>query len=373
MLTTLCAMKQTPLRAEHEALHAHLTEFGGWEMPLRYASEKAEHQAVRSTAGMFDLSHMGQVWFTGPEAGAALDHALVGKLSGMRVGKAKYGLITDDSGHLLDDIITYRLADDRYLVVPNAGNTPVVVPALVERAAAFDVEVTDVTDSTALIAVQGPSSEDIVATVVGTEEAEAVRALGYYAIHACADGLLVARTGYTGEDGFELFVAGDRVVPLWRRISEVGAQFDMAICGLAARDSLRLEAGMPLFGHELTNDLTPFDPGYGRMVAFDTDFVGRAALEPLRDQTPTKVLIGLTGESARPARAGYAVLADDVEVGRVTSAGVSPTLGKPIAMAYVDRAHAEPGTELTIDVRGRALPFRVTALPFYSRPKTGGN
>ncbi|MFP3714266.1 glycine cleavage system aminomethyltransferase GcvT [Puerhibacterium sp. TATVAM-FAB25] len=379
--------RTTPLHEEHLALGASMTGFGGWLMPLRYTSDLAEHRAVREAAGLFDLSHMGEIELAGPGAAAALDHALVGSATAIAVGRAKYSMICAEDGSVLDDLIVYRLADERFLVVANAGNAELVARELRERAAGFDTVVADRSAETALVAVQGPRAEDIVAALAALaapEDVEAVRALRYYAAVAVTVAgvrALAARTGYTGEDGFELFVAAEDAVTLWRAALAEGAGHGMIPAGLSARDSLRLEAGMPLYGHELDTTTTPYEAGLGRVVRLDktdadgnpVEFVGRAALAARQASAPARVLVGLRGTGRRPARAGHAVVlpgdggAPGHRVGTVTSGAPSPTLGYPVAMAYVTPELSAEGTELAVDVRGRAEPFVVVPLPFYKR------
>ncbi|MCB2175989.1 MAG: glycine cleavage system aminomethyltransferase GcvT [Actinomycetales bacterium] len=376
--------RPSPLHDEHVALGATLVPFAGWSMPLRYGSDLAEHTAVRSTAGLFDLSHMAEIWLLGPEAGAFLDHALVGSFRGMAVGRARYTMICVESGAVLDDLIVYRTADEAYLVVANAANHDPVLAALRERVGDRDVTVEDRTDTTALIAVQGPRALEILEATPGLA-VEGLADLRYYAalegtfdVDGQARPVLVARTGYTGEDGFELFVDADTVgVPLWRALLAAGEPFGLVPAGLAARDSLRLEAGMPLYGHELDLTVTPYAAGLGRVVKLDKtdadgaplDFVGRAALYARAHSEPARVLVGLVGESRRAARQGYDVTTrGGTHVGHVTSGAPSPTLGVPIAMAYVTPEASAEGTELAVDVRGRLEPVHVVPLPFYRRP-----
>ncbi|GLZ39507.1 glycine cleavage system aminomethyltransferase GcvT [Actinokineospora sp. NBRC 105648] len=361
----------SPLHAVHEALGASFTDFAGWAMPLRYGSELAEHKAVRTASGLFDLSHMGEIELTGPQAAEALNFALVGKLSAVKPGKARYTMICDESGGVLDDLVVYRLAADKYMVVANASNAATVAAALRERAAGFDVEVADRSAELALIAVQGPTSAAIIGAVTGAD----LESLAYYAsVPATLAGheILLARTGYTGEDGFEVYVDGAHAPEVWRVLTEAGQEHGLLPAGLACRDTLRLEAGMPLYGNELTADFTPFDAGLGRVVKFDKpgDFVGRAALERRRDaDVETKVLVGLVGSGKRAPRHGYSVVdGTGTEVGTVTSGALSPTLGHPIAMAYVPVAVSEPGTALSVDIRGTVAPVEVVKLPFYQRP-----
>ncbi|PRI10101.1 glycine cleavage system aminomethyltransferase GcvT [Leucobacter massiliensis] len=375
---TATAPRRTALSGEHAALGATFTDFGGWDMPLRYGSELSEHRAVREAAGLFDLSHMGEVWVEGPEAGTALNTALVGEFSGLAAGRAKYSLICEEDGGIVDDLIVYRETETRFLVVPNAGNAGTVAALLAERVAGLDAEVRDVSAETSLVAVQGPAAERILLDVVVPRQRETVSGLRSYAwatvtlADPAGDAIEVrlARTGYTGEDGFELFVPNEHAVPLWGLLRAAGAPHGMIPAGLAARDSLRLEAGMPLYGNELSREVTPFEAGLGRVVSFGKEecFAGREALEARRDAGPDSVLVGLSGSGRRAARAGYAVLAEGRTVGRVTSGLPSPTLGHPIAFAYVEPALAEPGTRVEVDLRGKAEPFEVVATPFTRRP-----
>ncbi|MGW2467371.1 glycine cleavage system aminomethyltransferase GcvT [Streptomyces bauhiniae] len=368
------APRRTALDAVHRSLGATMTDFAGWDMPLRYGSERDEHQAVRTRAGLFDLSHMGEITVTGPEAAALLNYALVGDLASVGVGRARYTMICRADGGILDDLIVYRLAEHEYMVVANASNAQVVLDALTERAAGFDAEVRDDRDAYALLAVQGPESPGILKAVTDAD----LDGLKYYAgLPGTVAGVpaLIARTGYTGEDGFELFVKPEHAPQLWEALLEAGATAGLVPCGLSCRDTLRLEAGMPLYGHELTTELTPFDAGLGRVVKFgkEGDFVGREALTQAAERAearPPRVLVGLIAEGRRVPRAGYSVVAGGEVIGEVTSGAPSPTLGKPLAIAYVDAAHAAPGsTGVGVDIRGSHEPYEVVALPFYKRAK----
>jgi aminomethyltransferase len=360
----------SPLNDVHKALGASFTDFAGWSMPLKYGSELAEHKAVRSAAGLFDLSHMGEIELTGPESARALDYALVGNLSAVKVGRARYTMICDVDGGVLDDLVVYRIGEDHFMVVANASNAAVVSAELRTRAEGFTVEVADRSTDCALIAVQGPRAVDIVGAVCAAD----LPSLPYYGSTPTTIGghdVLLARTGYTGEDGFEVYAQAPHAADVWGVLTDVGAPHGLLPAGLACRDTLRLEAGMPLYGNELTSDMTPFDAGLGRVVKFDktADFVGRAALERRRDQGDAveQVLVGLVGDGRRAARHGYPVLDGEVAVGSVTSGALSPTLGHPIAMAYVPPALTSPGTKLTVDIRGKSMPVDVVKLPFYKR------
>ena len=364
--------RQTPLHAVHERLGATMTSFAGWQMPLRYTSETAEHLAVRRAAGLFDLSHMGEIMVTGPGAGSALDYALVGHMSALVPGRARYTMICAPDGGVLDDLVVYRPSEQEFMVVANASNTETVYRLLVERAAsvAADAEVEDATGNYALIAIQGP----VAAGILGPLTEIDLSALKYYtgAFGDVAGRLSwVARTGYTGEDGFEVFCMPEDAAWIWEALFTAGGPAGLVPAGLAARDTLRLEAGMPLYGNELGPDVTPFEAGLGRVVKFDKpgDFVGREALAARAAEGPRAVLAGLTMESRRIPRHGYPVLAggSGARVGTVTSGAPSPTLGVPIAMAYLEPGADHPG--LAVDIRGQAAPADLTDLPFYRRSK----
>lgn len=364
-------VKRSPLHAVHEAAGASFTDFAGWLMPVRYSSDLAEHHAVRTAAGIFDISHMAEFTIKGPDAAAYLDHALAGRLSAIATGQAKYTLLLTEGGGIVDDLIVYRQGDEEFLIIANAGNHDPVLAELKARVAEFQVSVTDISDEIALIAVQGPAALAVLKATTGLT-AEGLDDLGYYRhLDGTFEGvpLFIARTGYTGEDGFELYLPTDRAVALWSALTTAGAPLGLVPAGLASRDTLRLEAGMPLYGHELGLDTFPEQAGLGRVVATKKDaFVGKQAIEagPGED---ARVLVGLASEGKRAGRAGYAVYSGDKEVGEITSGALSPTLGHPIAMAYVDRAVSAVGTPLEIDVRGSRVAASVVSLPFYEREK----
>ncbi|WP_097060915.1 glycine cleavage system aminomethyltransferase GcvT [Salinibacterium xinjiangense] len=362
--------RQSPLHDVHAAAGASFTDFAGWLMPVRYSSDLAEHHAVRTAAGIFDISHMAEILVHGPDAAAFLDFALAGKLSAVAVDQARYSLLLDTAGGIIDDLVVYRRADDSFFVVANAGNRVPVVEALASRASDFDVTVDDQSDEVSLIAVQGPRSREIIAATAGITGIQLDELKYYWSTNGSFDGvpLMVGRTGYTGEDGFELYIQADAAAALWAALTAAGQPFGLQPAGLASRDTLRLEAGMPLYGHELGLDTLPVQAGLGRVVNLkkEGDFVGRQASE-LGAPDGARVLVGLVSEGKRAGRAGYAVFDGDVEVGAITSGALSPTLGHPIAMAYVDPGLSAPGTELAIDVRGSRVAASVVALPFYKR------
>lgn len=365
-------MATTPLHEVHQQLGAAMTDFAGWSMPLRYGSDVAEHHAVRTAAGLFDLSHMGEVFVRGPQAAAALDWALVSEPSAIGLGRARYSMIVDADGGILDDLVVYRLGEQEFLVVANASNAALVAGELTSRAADFEATISDESEQWALIAAQGPASAAIVTAVTGQD----LTGLRYYAIDAASIAghpVLLARTGYTGEDGFEVYCRTEAAVDVWAQLSRAGTAHGMVPAGLACRDSLRLEAGMPLYGHELTSALSPFDVGMGRVVKLDKPggFVGAEALRRAAQQPARYALVGLRAQGRRAPRAGYALLREPggPQIGTVTSGSPSPTLGHPIAMALVDAPAPQVGDQLVVDVRGKTEAVTVVALPFYSRAR----
>jgi len=358
----------TPLTDAHRALGARLIEFSGWLMPLQYGSIIEEHRTVRERVGLFDLSHMGELYIEGPEAGPALAAALVSDPPSLAIGRAHYSMICAPDGGVIDDLLVYRLAETRFLVVANAGNAATVSDALAERLDGYRAVLDDRSLATGLLAVQGPLAPEILASLTDVDLA----GLRYYAAAegtVAGIGGLIARTGYTGEDGFEIFVDTAHAAALWAVLLDAVRAAGGLPIGLGARDTLRLEAGMPLYGNELDLDTNPYEAGLGRVVklAKPGDFVGRSALELVARDGPSRRLVGLGVEGRGIARHGYPVWSGERRSGVVTSGTQSPTLGVPIAMAYVAPSDAEPGTVVDIEVRDTRVPARVVTLPFYRR------
>ena len=377
-------MLRTPLYDEHRALGARMVDFAGWEMPVQYSGVIEEHRAVRSAAGLFDLSHMGEIEVTGPGAGAALDAALVSEPSRLVLGRAQYSIIVDDRGGMLDDLVVYRTAAERWLVVANASNRAVVVAALRERIGA-SATVRDLSDETAMIAIQGPRSLEILAPLVALDDASPLGDLRGYAALAGRVGTakvaaLIARTGYTGEDGFEIYAAAAAAPGLWRELLAAGAPLGALPIGLGARDTLRLEAGMPLYGNELRRELTPYDVGLGRVVRLEKsgDFVGRAALtaRSMAGEIAGRRLVGLRVTGRGIARHGYAVrLPDGAVIGSVTSGTHAPSVGAAIALADLagEAGPWDQGRTVEVEVRGEWIAAEVTPVPFIQRPTRRGS
>ncbi|HET6379693.1 MAG TPA: glycine cleavage system aminomethyltransferase GcvT [candidate division Zixibacteria bacterium] len=368
-MTDTAALRRTPLHEAHLALNARMVPFAGYEMPVQYTSIIEEHRAVRTAAGLFDLSHMGEVLISGPEALSFARYAVVSDPGTLEPGQAQYSMLCTEEGGIIDDLIVYR-TDEGYLIVCNASNREAVVrhlDALRERGD-FDASVEDRSDRTALIAPQGPVAAAILARLTDAPLDE----LGYYrSLRGRVAGIdcLIARTGYTGEDGFELFCDARRARQLWEALREAGGD-GLRPCGLGARDTLRLEAGMPLYGNELSRDVNPYEANLGRVVKLDKgEFVGRAALASVQQAGPRRKLVGLVMRENAIARSGYPVLVDGRQVGQVTSGTASPTLGERIAMAYVPAEHAAVGNEVQVLVRDRPYRAEQVKLPFYKRPR----
>jgi aminomethyltransferase len=364
------ALRRTPLHAAHEALGARMVPFAGFSMPVQYRSIVEEHATVRSAVGLFDLSHMGEVLLAGPEALAFARYAVVSDPGTLEPDQAQYSMLCTTDGGIIDDLILYR-TDEGYLIVCNAANRDAVVThlaALRERGD-FDATVDDRSERTALIAPQGPRAAELLASLTELD----LSSLGYY--HSTRGRLAevdctVARTGYTGEDGFELFCDARRAPGLWDALLAAGAELGITPCGLGSRDTLRLEAGMPLYGNELDRSTNPYEANLGRVVKLDKgEFVGRAALGAIQQAGPRRRLVGLVMRDNAVARHGYPVQVDGQEVGVVTSGTVSPTLGERIAMAYLPAQKAAVGSEVRVVVRGRPYRAEQVKLPFYRRPR----
>jgi aminomethyltransferase len=339
-------------------------------MPVQYRGIIDEHRTVRGAVGLFDLSHMGEIAITGSEALAFARYAVVSDPGTLEPGQAQYAMLCDESGGIIDDLIVYR-TDEGYLLVCNAANHDAVLDhleRLIQRGD-FDAQLDDRSDRTALIAPQGPRAAELVGGLTDLD----LSSLGYYrSMRGEVAGIdcLVARTGYTGEDGFELFVDARRATRLWDALMVAGEPLGLKPCGLGSRDTLRLEAGMPLYGNELDRDTNPYEANLGRVVKLDKgEFVGRAALASVQQTGPRRKLVGLVMRDNAIARHGYPVRVDGADAGVVTSGTASPTLGEPIAMAYLPAESAAVGGEVEVVVRERPHRAEQVKLPFYKRPK----
>jgi len=361
--------RRTALYDQHRARSARIVPFAGWEMPIQYAGIVEEHRAVRERAGLFDVSHMGELYLRGPEAERLVDHLVTNDVSKLAVGKALYTCCCNDAGTILDDLIVYRIAEHDVLVVCNAGNLDKISAHFARAAQGVDVVFSDESAATSLIALQGPRALDVLRAAQASPELLALPRFGVGKGSLGTLPVLAARTGYTGEDGFELFVPNDHAVRLWTTLLEAGAPYDVQPIGLGARDTLRLEAALRLYGNDIDETTDPWEAGLGWVVKLDgRDFVGRAALVERKREGSARKLVGLEMIGRGIARHGYQVVADEASgnpIGQVTSGSPSPTLGKNIALAYVPNSHAALGTSVFVSIRGKAVEARVVKLPFY--------
>ncbi len=378
---------RTPLYDWHVRQGARMVEFAGWWMPLQYTSIIEEHLATRQACGIADISHMGRLRFEGPGAAVFLAELLTRRVGGLGLNQIRYSLVTNEQGGIMDDVLVgyYHNAHGQpyYVMVVNSGNRKKIVDWVgvhlpPERSEAYGDEIvwSDVTRLWAMFAIQGPRALELLQPLVDVDLAS----MRYYngaqvrILHPAAErqGGIISRTGYTGEDGFELSIGASIARGVWEALMEMGKPLGAVPTGIGARDTLRLEAGMPLYGHELSEEVNPFQAGLGYTCYLTGyDFPGRDALKRLETQPTEWRLVGLELQGRRPARNNCTVLTHDQPVGRTTSGTYSPTLRKPIALAYVHVEHAEPGTELEVDIRGRPATARVVKLPFYRRTSKG--
>ncbi len=364
--------KRTPLYEVHVALGARMIEFGGWLMPVQYTSIIEEHRGVRSRAGIFDLSHMGEIEISGPHALDLVQWVTTNDASKLEVGQAQYSTMCKPDGGIVDDLLVYRLPD-RYFLVVNAANAAKDFQWIQSQRAQrghWRVHIQDLTDATALIAVQGPRSQEILQPLAELD----LESLGYYrsAVGTVAGHpqVLVSRTGYTGEDGFELFLPAEKAVSLWDAIMRAGREAGLVPVGLGARDTLRLEACMALYGNDIDETTNPIEAGLARWVRLDKgDFVGWEALARVQQEGPSRKLVGFRMVDPGIPRHGYDIYAMGTKVGYVTSGSYSPTLDANIGLGYVPTALSEPGNRIEIGIRGRLAAAEVVPTPFYRRPR----
>jgi aminomethyltransferase len=371
-------LRKTTLNPLHRAMGAKMIEFGGWDMPVDYPRTGglvAEHKAVRSSVGIFDVSHMGDVRLRGRSPGEALravEHITMNRVSRLAIGQAEYSAMLYPEGTFVDDLIVHRLGEDDFLLVINAGTREKDVGWIRENAKSFDCEVVDLSDTYTQLAIQGPRAAEVLGKM-GYVDAANLR--NYWFAQSTigeATDVLIARTGYTGEDGFEIYVPSDIETSedMWRRALEAGREFGILPCGLGARNTLRLEAALPLYGHEISQDINVWEAGLERFCKMEKgDFVGRAALARMKSNVSRR-LRGLEMIDRGIARDGYRCANQAGEViGNVTSGSPSPTLGKSIALAYLPAEFASAGTIVYVEIRGQTLKARVVPTPFYKRPK----
>ena len=358
-------LRRTALYERHLDLGARLVPFGGWEMPVQYKGILAEHHTVRAEAGLFDVSHMGRVEIHGPDAVAFVNHITVNDVERLKPYRSQYTLACRENGGIVDDFLVYRLPD-RLLIIPNAGNREKDLDWFRRSAAAFEVEIRDLSEETMLVALQGPTSEAIL-NPLAEAGLETLRFQGFVETRIGGIEARVFRTGYTGEDGFEIWYPAEQAAALWDLLLESGASRGLAPCGLGARDTLRLEAGLALYGHEIDESINPIEAGLGWTVKLKKPgFIGRDALLGIRREGVKRKLVGLRLLERGIPRQDYEIFHDRGLVGRVVSGAISPTLGYGIGTGFVSIDLAEPGTGLAIGIRGRHIPAEVVKLPFYA-------
>jgi aminomethyltransferase len=368
-------MKKTSLHDIHAALDARLVDFGGWRMPVQYGSILEEVKTVRTASGLFDLGHMGRFRVTGPDAVALVDHVGTNHCAKIPVGAIRYSLFLNDEGFPIDDLLVYREEEAVYLVV-NAANSERDLAWIRDHAAGFDAEVTDETAATAMLALQGPTSLAILEGLVTDCELAKLKYYRFTFGTVCGiPDVRISRTGYTGENGFEVYLPTEEGPRVWNELLAAGKEHGLAPIGLGARDTLRLEAGMPLYGHEIDEEHDPLEAGLAFGIALTEekgDFIGRAPLEQ-RQSAPRRRLVGITTDGARVPRQGYRLFRGDEEVGEICSGSISPTLDSNIGSAYVKLGLDREGEEIEIDIRGKRQAGTVCELPFYSRTRKKKN
>ena len=344
--------------------------FGGWDMPVQYSGILAEVKAVRTGVGVFDVSHMGRLYISGPRATEFLDWVLTGSAERLSIGRARYCMICNEAGGVIDDTIFYRLAEDRYLLIPNAGNRKAVVGWFqhwIDSRFSDGCRIEDRTEATALIALQGPQASkvfDRLCTLETGDSPSSLRPFTWGEGTLAGNPIFAGRTGYTGEDGFEILADSADAPAAWQNFLDQGA----IPCGLGARDVLRLEAGLPLHGHEIDEQTTPIEAGLERFVRFDKEYIGAEVLRQQHEDGVARRLVGLTAPGRSAPRQGYSIVDSGSEIGRITSGSYSPTLDTSIGMGYVLERYATPGRKVELDIRGRILAAEVVPLPFYTRP-----
>jgi len=363
-------MKKTPLYEKHVALHAKIIDFGGWAMPVQYTNVIEEHRATRTCASLFDICHMGEIEVKGPQAFDLLQSTLTRNLADQKYGQVKLSALLNDRGGVIDDLTVYKMKDDLYWLVTNA--TPRErdferVSSILKRST-FDCRVEDISDGMGKLDLQGPRSQEILQPLAGTD-LNAIRF--YHFIESTVAGIsaIISRSGYTGEDGFEVYAAADQIGLIWDRILEAGAPFNLKPAGLGARDTLRLEAGMMLNGQDITEDVCPLEVPYAWLVDWQKDFAGKAALTACRDKGLRRKLVGFEMTGRGIARHGYRVFSGQSEIGLVTSGTFSPTLNKAIGLAFVETEFSAPDTKIIIAIRDMQADATVVKLPFYKRQK----
>lgn len=359
-------LKKTPLNQDHYDLGATMVDFGGWDMPVQYSGILEEHKAVRSSCGLFDVSHMGEIWVTGKDATAYINNMISSDITPQLSGQIKYGVLMMPDGHAVDDLLVYKYTDEKYLIVVNASNTDKDFAWFKDQLGGYDVSIDNQSDQTGEIAIQGPLAEEILQTLTDMN----LKEMKYYTFaEGKVDGVeaIVSRTGYTGEDGFEVYIDASKTSQIWNAILKAGGSRILP-CGLGARDTLRFEAKMPLYGHELSDKISPLETGLGRFVELDTkgDFIGREALAKEKEEGRKRKIVGIEMVGRGVARDHMPVKKDGAVVGEITSGSYSPTLGKNLGLAIVPVDYKVDDT-VHVEIRGKDVEAKIVKTPFYKR------
>ena len=359
-------LKKTPLNQDHYDLGATMVDFGGWDMPVQYTGILDEHKAVREKCGLFDVSHMGEIWITGNDATSYINNLVSSDISPMVKGQIKYGVLMMPTGKAVDDLLVYKYTDTKYLLVVNASNTDKDFAWMKDQKGSYDVVIDNQSSSYGEIAIQGPLSVEILQTLTSTKLADIKY---YYFEDGQVDGVdaIISRTGYTGEDGFEVYVAADKASQVWNAILKAGGDRILP-CGLGCRDTLRFEAKMPLYGHELSDKISPLETGLGRFVELDTkgDFIGKEALAKEKAEGRKRKIVGIEMVGRGVARDHMIVKKDGVVIGEITSGSYSPTLGKNLGLAIVP-VELKVDDTVSVEIRGKDIEAKIVKTPFYKR------
>lgn len=357
-------LKKTALNQTHRDLGARMVDFGGWDMPVMYSNQIEEHHAVRKQAGIFDVSHMGMVVVTGKDCLELLQKLASRDIGKMKSGRVTLGVFCNEKGGIIDDLTIYKYSDEKYMLVINAGTATKDYEWILKHAEDMDAQVENISDDIAKLDIQGPNAEQILQKITDSDLKEIKR---YAFAEIAIDGveMTVSRSGYTGENGFELYMQNQYAKQIWDKLMEAGKEDGLIPCGLGARDTLRIECGMMLYGHDINMETSPLEAVYGWAVSFKKDFVGKEALEKQKQEGFTRKLVGFEMIDRGIAREHYKIYKDGEEVGEVTSGAPSPSTGKNVGMGYIKFGLHEPDTEIEVEIRGKLVKAKVVELPFY--------
>lgn len=363
-------MKNTPLHEKHVALNAKIIDFGGWAMPVQYTNVIDEHKATRNAAGLFDICHMGEIEVKGPQAFDLLQLILTRNLADQEIGQVKLSVLLNYEGGIIDDLTVYKMAKDSYMLVTNATTKDRDWQWIksIQRDNGFDCNLKDISNKTGKLDLQGPHAEENLQTLT-PDNLKNLRFYHFFESHVSGIPSIISRSGYTGEDGFEIYASANKIGDIWDKFIATGTGWGIKPVGLGARDTLRLEAGMMLNGQDMSEEISPLEVPYSWLVEWNKDFIGKKALKVIKEQGIKKKLVGVEMTGRGIARHGYKVFHGAQEIGVVTSGTFSPTLSKAIGLAFIDMKFSAPDTEISIAIRDTISPAKVVKIPFYKRLK----